>query len=73
MDLLVLIIIVIAGLIIKYLIDVIANMGKEIREIKDKCIRHGSVKKLNNDDTYMPVKNLSKDIIKNISYFKDYF
>jgi len=72
MDLFVLIIIVIAGFIIKYLIDVIVNMGKEIKEIKEKCISPGKAKSFDNY-TDMPIKKLSKDIINNIAYLKDYF
>ena len=47
-------------------------MGKEIKEIKEKCIRPGNAKSFDNY-TDMPIKKLSKDIINNIAYFKDYF
>ena len=77
MDLLVLILILLSGYIIKYLIDTINSLNNEIREIKIKCIS------ANNDVIFDSPKPTTKSydnenvanaaLIKNITYFKDYF
>jgi predicted PurR-regulated permease PerM len=72
MDLFVLIIILLAGFIIKYLIDVISSLSKEIKEIKNKCIKTSTTKNLKTT-TKTPIEKMNNDIIKGVSYFKDYF
>jgi hypothetical protein len=75
MDLLVLILILLSGYIIKYLIDTINALNNEIREIKMKCISAKSSVSFDTPPTN--VSNVSMDanaaLIKNITYFKDYF
>jgi hypothetical protein len=81
MDLLVLILILLSGYIIKYLIDTINTLNNEIREIKMKCISAKSDVSFDTPPTKpMKISNVSMDanaanaaLIKNITYFKDYF
>ena len=86
MDLLVLILILLSGYIIKYLIDTINTLNNEIREIKMKCISAKSDVQFDTPPTptvaaaavaakyKSPVTNAANDVlIKNITYFKDYF
>ena len=82
MDLLVLILILLSGYIIKYLIDTINTLNNEIREIKMKCISAKSDVHFDTQPTASaasatassPVANAANDVlIKNITYFKDYF
>jgi len=89
MDLLVLILILLSGYIIKYLIDTINTLNNEIREIKMKCISAKSDVQFDTPPTptvaaaaaaatatkyKSPVANAANDVlIKNITYFKDYF
>jgi FtsZ-binding cell division protein ZapB len=86
MDLLVLILILLSGYIIKYLIDTINSLNNEIREIKMKCISPQNDVKFNNDSSSSASGNNNKTqndaakataataaLIKNITYFKDYF
>jgi hypothetical protein len=89
MDLLVLILILLSGYIIKYLIDTINSLNNEIREIKMKCISPHNDVKFNNDSSSSASSASSNDnktqndaakataataaLIKNITYFKDYF
>jgi hypothetical protein len=81
MDLLVLILILLSGYIIKYLIDTINTLNNEIREIKMKCISAKSDVQFDTPPTATmasnsksPVTNAANDVlIKNITYFKDYF
>jgi|UniRef100_A0A6C0LKC7 hypothetical protein len=82
MDLLVLILILLSGYIIKYLIDTINTLNNEIREIKMKCISAKSDVQFDTPPTATkpsasassPVANVANDVlIKNITYFKDYF
>lgn len=82
MDLLVLILILLSGYIIKYLIDTINTLNNEIREIKMKCISAKSDVQFDVQPTASaaspsaasPVANAANDVlIKNITYFKDYF
>jgi hypothetical protein len=88
MDLLVLILILLSGYIIKYLIDTINTLNNEIREIKMKCISAKSDVQFDTPPTATtaktatasaasaasPVANAANDVlIKNITYFKDYF
>ena len=82
MDLLVLILILLSGYIIKYLIDTINTLNNEIREIKMKCISAKSDVQFDTQPTASPsaasaaspVANAANDVlIKNITYFKDYF
>lgn len=82
MDLLVLILILLSGYIIKYLIDTINTLNNEIREIKMKCISAKSDVQFDKPPTASaasatassPVANAANDVlIKNITYFKDYF
>jgi len=79
MDLLVLILILLSGYIIKYLIDTINTLNNEIREIKMKCISAKSDVQFDTPPTASPsaaspVANAANDVlIKNITYFKDYF
>jgi hypothetical protein len=86
MDLLVLILILLSGYIIKYLIDTINSLNNEIREIKMKCISPHNDVKFNNDSLSSASSNDNKTqndaakataataaLIKNITYFKDYF
>jgi predicted PurR-regulated permease PerM len=69
MDLFVIIIIIVFVLIIKYLIDTINSLNGEIKEIKEKCILNKGV--TFNKKTEIPTVN-TKDVIKGISYFKNY-
>lgn len=71
MDLFALIILLLAGFIIKYLIDVISSLSKEIKEIKNKCIMPSAAETLKSNES--PIKKMNNDFIKGISYFKDYF
>lgn len=82
MDLLVLILILLSGYIIKYLIDTINTLNNEIREIKMKCISAKSDVQFDTPPTTTkpsatassPGANAANDVlIKNITYFKDYF
>jgi hypothetical protein len=82
MDLLVLILILLSGYIIKYLIDTINSLNNEIREIKMKCIStQNNVKFDNNSNTTSTdaekaakaANDAKATLIKNITYFKDYF
>jgi hypothetical protein len=81
MDLLVLILIVLSGYIIKYLIDTINALNNEIREIKMKCISAKNdvqfdvaTPSASAASTASPITNVANDaLIKNITYFKDYF
>ena len=73
MDLFVIIIILLSGYIIKYLIDTINSLNKEIKEIKMKCISKakGTIKFETNVKD--PSENFNDSLIKNIVYFKNYF
>jgi hypothetical protein len=82
MDLLVLILILLSGYIIKYLIDTINSLNNEIREIKMKCIStQNNVMFDNNSNTsstdaanaVKSANDAKETLIKNITYFKDYF
>jgi hypothetical protein len=87
MDLLVLILILLSGYIIKYLIDTINSLNNEIREIKMKCISPQNDVKFDspitktprnnamaaNDANAMAANAMNAALIKNITYFKDYF
>lgn len=71
MDLFVLIILLLAGFIIKYLIDVISSLSKEIKEIKNKCIMPSANKSLKSSES--PIEKMNNDVKKSISYIKNYF
>jgi hypothetical protein len=79
MDLLVLILILLSGYIIKYLIDTINTLNTEIREIKMKCISGNkdlvfdSPPSNGTNAATNAAANVNDALIKNISYFKDYF
>jgi hypothetical protein len=74
MDLLVLILILLSGYIIKYLIDTINTLNNEIREIKMKCISEKNNVQFDKPPSASPITNVANDaLIKNITYFKDYF
>jgi hypothetical protein len=78
MDLLVLILILLSGYIIKYLIDTINALNNEIREIKMKCISAKNDVQFDvaspSASAASPITNVANDaLIKNITYFKDYF
>ena len=86
MDLLVLILILLSGYIIKYLIDTINSLNNEIREIKMKCVSPQNNVKFDSPITKTPLNNttvstanitaanaMNAALIKNITYFKDYF
>jgi hypothetical protein len=86
MDLLVLILILLSGYIIKYLIDTINSLNNEIREIKMKCVSPQNNVKFDSPITKTPLNNttasttnttavnaMNASLIKNITYFKDYF
>ena len=80
MDLLVLILILLSGYIIKYLIDTINTLNNEIKEIKMKCISAKNDVQFDVDSpspkpsVASPITNVANDaLIKNITYFKDYF
>jgi hypothetical protein len=70
MDLFTIIIIIVFVFIIKYLIDTINSLNLEIREIKEKCISN------NKNTSFKSTTNVPKinmnDIIKGITYFKNY-
>jgi predicted PurR-regulated permease PerM len=71
MDLFVLIILLLAGFIIKYLIDVISSLSKEIKEIKNKCIMPSATNSLNSSES--PIEKINNDVKKGITYIKNYF
>ena len=71
MDLFALIILLLAGFIIKYLIDIISSLSKEIKEIKNKCIMPSSTKSLHSSKS--PIEKINNDVKKGISYIKNYF
>lgn len=72
MDLFLFIIILLAGFIIKYLIDTINSLNGEIREIKNKCI--GTTKGVVfTNTTDVSGYKINDNLVKNISYFKDMF
>ena len=77
MDLMVLLLILLSGYIIKYLIDTINTLNSEIREIKMKCISGNKDVKFDTDANAAVVANAANAanaaLIKNITYFKDYF
>jgi FtsZ-binding cell division protein ZapB len=73
MDLLVLILILLSGYIIKYLIDTINTLNNEIKEIKMKCISAKNDVKFETTSTNNPTDNMNDALIKQISYFKNYF
>jgi FtsZ-binding cell division protein ZapB len=72
MDLFTLIIILLAGYIIKYLIDTINSLNREIKEIKEKCIKSSDNVKFKTK-TEEPNIKINRDLINSISYFKDFF
>jgi len=72
MDLFTLIIILLAGYIIKYLIDTINSLNREIKEIKEKCIKPSNNVKFKTK-TEQPNIKINRDLINSISYFKDFF
>ena len=71
MDLFLFIIILLAGFIIKYLIDTI-NSLTEIKEIKNKCISSSKGVVFNNTKNVSDYK-MNDNLVKGISYFKDMF
>lgn len=71
MDLTILIIILLAGLLIKYLVDIIKSLNDEIKEIKKKCIENNKTNFTIN--TRDPVESFNTDLVKNIQYFRNYF
>ena len=74
MDLMILIVIVMAGLLIYYLIDTIRSLQKELREIKDKCITTNNSKQ--NDFTINsvdPLINISDNTVKMLNNLKEMF
>jgi hypothetical protein len=73
MDLLVLILILLSGYIIKYLIDTINSLNNEIKEIKMKCISAKNDVKFETASIKNPTDNMNDALIKQISYFKNYF
>jgi len=72
MDLFAIIVILLAGYIIKYLIDTINSLNREINEIKDKCIK-SSKNVVFKEKTEQPSIKINKELINSISYFKDFF
>jgi FtsZ-binding cell division protein ZapB len=72
MDLFAIIVILLAGYIIKYLIDTINSLNREINEIKDKCIKSSS-NVVFKEKTEQPSIKINKELINSISYFKDFF
>jgi hypothetical protein len=72
MDLIVLIVILLAGFLIKYLIDTINSLSNELKEIKNKCIAVNSNDNLNLT-TNNPVESFNTELINSIKYFKNYF
>jgi len=70
MDLFTIIIIIVFIFIIKYLIDTINSLGKEIREIKEKCIIEKNTNFEKKTNMTLPIN--TNDIIKGITYFKNY-
>jgi len=72
MDLIVLVVILLAGFIIKYLIDVIASLSKEIKEIKNKCIKPFATTNLK-VETITPIEKMNKDIVSSMSNYKKFF
>ena len=72
MDLIVLVVILLAGFIIKYLIDVIASLSKEINEIKNKCIKSSATTNLK-VETITPIEKMNKDIISSMTNYIKFF
>ena len=72
MDLIVLVVILLAGFIIKYLIDVIASLSKEIKEIKNKCIKPFATTNLK-VETITPIEKMNKDIISSMTNYIKFF
>jgi predicted PurR-regulated permease PerM len=72
MDLIVLIVVLLAGFLIKYLIDTINSLSNELKEIKNKCIAVNSNDNLNLT-TNNPVESFNTELINSIKYFKNYF
>jgi predicted PurR-regulated permease PerM len=70
MDLFTIIIIIVFIFIIKYLIDTINSLSKEIREIKEKCIIGKNTNFEKKTNMVLPIN--TSDIIKGITYFKNY-
>jgi hypothetical protein len=70
MDLFTIIIIIVFIFIIKYLIDIINSLSKEVREIKDKCIIEKNTMFEKKTDIAPPIN--TADIIKGLTYFKNY-
>jgi len=67
MDLLLLIVIVLAGFLIKYLIDTINSLSKELKEIKEKCISNkGETFSIN---TKNPTESFNTDLIYKLKVF----
>lgn len=72
MDLVLLIVIVIAGLLIYALINTIRSLTQEIKEIKNKCV----IAKPNTQftvDTADPVETFNSQLLDNIKRFQTYF
>lgn len=72
MDLTILIVILLAGLLIKYLIDTINSLNDELKEIKSKCIV-GNAGETFTIDTKRPTEKFNTELISSIKYFRDYF
>lgn len=72
MDLIVLIVILLAGFLIKYLVDTIASLSNELKEIKSKCIAVKPSDTLS-ANTSNPVEKFNTELINNIKYFQNYF
>lgn len=68
------IIVFVAGFIIKYLIDIISSMNDELREIKRKCVFAPIKDNLRfKKFTKKPVDKINADITENMKYLKNYF
>lgn len=72
MDLILLIVILLAGFLIKYLIDTIQSMSNEIKEIKMKCVT-GDKNIILTEKNTNPIGKLNSDLIDNVKYIKNYF
>jgi hypothetical protein len=72
MDLILLIVILLAGFLIKYLIDTIQSMSNEIKEIKMKCVM-GDKNIILTEKNTNPISKLNSDLIDNVKYIKNYF
>lgn len=74
MDLILLIVLMIAGFLVYYLIDTVRLLQKEIREVKNKCIttRNSTLEDFK-ENTPDPLINIPNNIINTLNTMKTLF